>query len=124
MNEAGVLAATWFGTYDVDQLDQSESAASGITEQVYLTINNSKLPCAFSQGSMGNLLVTEHKEAFNYCYEEQKLFLEPNIKVKKGDRITITQGTGQKHVLFSKKPFYYPHRDKVALSGSAIDEYK
>ncbi|EMW6313277.1 hypothetical protein AAFE42_003110, partial [Enterococcus faecalis] len=55
-------------------------------------------------------------------YEEQKLFLEPNIKVKKGDRITITQGTGQKHVLFSKKPFYYPSHIEVVLSGSAIDE--
>ena len=55
-------------------------------------------------------------------YEEQKLFLEPNIKVKKGDRITITQGTGQKHVLFSKKPFYYPSHIEVVLSGSSIDE--
>ena len=44
------------------------------------------------------------------------------IKVKKGDRITITQGTGQKHVLFSKKPFYYPSHIEVVLSGSSIDE--
>ncbi|HBC4501557.1 TPA: hypothetical protein KES11_003111, partial [Enterococcus faecalis] len=110
MNEAEVLAATYFDTCVIERISDIENVESGITEQVYFPIHDGKLPCAFSQGSMGNLPVIENKEAFkfNISYEEQKLFLEPNIKVKKGDRITITQGTGQKHVLFSKKPFYYP----------------
>ncbi|EPI31874.1 hypothetical protein D349_01025 [Enterococcus faecalis UP2S-6] len=100
MNEAEVLAATYFDTCVIERISDIENVESGITEQVYFPIHDGKLPCAFSQGSMGNLPVIENKEAFNISYEEQKLFLEPNIKVKKGDRITITQGTGQKHVLF------------------------
>lgn len=105
MNEAEVLAATYFDTCVIERMSDIENVESGITEQVYFPIHDGKLPCAFSQGSMGNLPVIENKEAFNISYEEQKLFLEPNIKVKKGDRITITQGTGQKHVLFSKNLF-------------------
>lgn len=35
---------------------------------------------------------------------KNKNFLEPNIKVKKGDRITITQGTGQ-NMCYFQKPF-------------------
>lgn len=122
MNEAEVLAATYFDTCVIERMNDIENTENGITEQVYFPIHDGKLPCAFSQGSMGNLPVIENKEAFNISYEEQKLFLEPNIKVKKGDRITITQGTGQKHVLFSKKPFYYQSHIEVVLSGSAIDE--
>ncbi|MBD9947506.1 hypothetical protein [Enterococcus faecalis] len=122
MNEAEILAATYFDTCVIERMSDIENTESGITEQVYFPIHVGKLPCAFSQGSMGNLPVIENKEAFNISYEEQKLFLEPNIKVKKGDRITITQGTGQKHVLFSKKHFYYPSHIEVVLSGSSIDE--
>ena len=51
---------------------------------------------------------------------KNKNFLEPNIK-EKGDRITITQGTGQ-NMCYFQKPFYYPSHIEVVLSGSSIDE--
>ncbi|HAP2958383.1 TPA: hypothetical protein ITS51_003179, partial [Enterococcus faecalis] len=82
MNEAEILAATYFDTCIIERMSDIENTESGITEQAYFPIHDGKLPCAFSQGSMGNLPVIENKEAFNISYEEQKLFLEPNIKVK------------------------------------------
>ncbi len=46
----------------------------------------------------------------------------PDVDVKKADRITVIQSTGQKHILFAKKPFNYPSHIEVTLTGSAIDE--
>ena len=76
LNEAEVLAATYFDTCVIERISDIENVESGITEQVYFPIHDGKLPCAFSQGSMGNLPVIENKEAFkfNISYEEQKLF--------------------------------------------------
>ena len=45
----------------------------------------------------------------------------PDVDVKKADRITVIQSTGQKHILFAKKPFNYPSHIEVTLTGSAID---
>ena len=75
MNEAEVLAATYFDTCVIERISDIENVESGITEQVYFPIHDGKLPCAFSQGSMGNLPVIENKTfKFNISYEEQKLF--------------------------------------------------
>ena len=35
-----------------------------------------------------------------------KVFLMPDVDVKKADRITVIQSTGQKHVLFAKETFF------------------
>ena len=74
MNEAEVLAATYFDTCVIERISDIENVESGITEQVYFPIHDGKF--VFSQGSMGNLPVIENKEAFkfNISYEEQKLF--------------------------------------------------
>ena len=71
MNEAEVLAATYFDTCVIERMNDIENTENGITEQVYFPIHDGKLPCAFSQRSMGNLPVIENKEAFNISYEEQ-----------------------------------------------------
>ncbi|HBM8089881.1 TPA: hypothetical protein L0X72_002772, partial [Enterococcus faecalis] len=55
MNEAEILAATYFDTCIIERMSDIENTESGITEQAYFPIHDGKLPCAFSQGSMGNL---------------------------------------------------------------------
>ena len=82
MNEAEILAATYFDTCVIERMSDIENTESGITEQVYFPIHVGKLPCAFSQGSMGNLPVIENKEAFNISYEEQKLFYYSRYRSK------------------------------------------
>ncbi len=45
----------------------------------------------------------------NVSTDTYKLFIHPKIKLKKGDRITITQkASGLIFSLFATKPFYYP----------------
>ncbi|MGL9971377.1 hypothetical protein [Enterococcus sp. DIV1420a] len=125
MNEADILAMTYLDICVIERMSDVENPEIGITEQGYLPIHEGKLKCAFSQntlGSVGNLPVIENKGTFNITYEDQKLFLRPNTDVKKADRITVIQSTGQKHVLFAKKTFNYPSHVEVTLIGSAIDE--
>ena len=75
MNEAEVLAATYFDTCVIERISDIENVESGITEQVYFPIHDGKLPCAFSR-KYGKLTCNRNKEAFkfNISYEEQKLF--------------------------------------------------
>ncbi|HAP4574632.1 TPA: hypothetical protein IUW57_003150 [Enterococcus faecalis] len=125
MNEADILAMTYLDSCVIERMSDIENAETGITDQGYSPIHEGKLKCALSQsglGSAGSLPVVENKGTINITYEDQKLFLMPDVDVKKADRITVIQSTGQKHVLFSKKPFYYPSHIEVVLSGSSIDE--
>ncbi|EGO5911038.1 hypothetical protein KZ122_000129 [Enterococcus faecalis] len=125
MNEADILAMTYLDSCVIERMNDIENAETGITDQGYSPIHEGKLKCALSQsglGSAGSLPVVENKGTFNITYEDQKLFLMPDVDVKKADRITVIQSTGQKHILFAKKPFYYPSHIEVTLTGSAIDE--
>ncbi|MFB8457747.1 hypothetical protein ACFC4V_12835 [Enterococcus faecalis] len=136
MNEADILAMTYLDTCVIERMgdienpetgitEQDYSPKTGITEQDYSPIHDGKLKCALSQsglGGAGSLPVVENKGTFNITYEDQKLFLMPDVDVKKADRITVIQSTGQKHILFAKKPFNYPNHIEVTLTGSAIDE--
>ena len=49
LNEAEVLAATYFDTCVIERISDIENVESGITEQVYFPIHDGKLPCALSR---------------------------------------------------------------------------
>lgn len=126
MNEAEIIATTFFDTCIIERLQDIENKDTGVTEQGYAPINNQEqsLPCALSQsglGSAGALAVVENAGAVNVTYEEQKLFTGPGVDIKKGDRIKITQATGHEYILFAKKPFHYPSHTEINLTGSEID---
>ncbi|OTN86302.1 hypothetical protein A5819_003136 [Enterococcus sp. 7E2_DIV0204] len=123
MNEAEILAMTYTDTCTIERYGDHEDPETGVTEQTYQAVSEN-LPCALSQsglGSSGNLAVVENTGMVNVTYEEQKLFLMPTVDIRKGDRIQITQSTGQQHTSFAKKPFSYPSHLEVNLSGSEID---
>lgn len=123
MNEAEILAMTYTDKCTIARFDDLEDPYTGLTEQSYQIIS-ANIPCALSQsglGSSGNLAVVENTGMVNVTYEEQKLFLMPTVDIRKGDRIQITQSTGQQHTLFAKNPFSYPSHLEVNLSGSGID---
>lgn len=127
MDEAEILAMTYEDWCIIERLKDVEDPDTGVTEQQYVPVvvdEIDQFPCAFSQsglGSAGSLSVIENTDVINVTYEEQKLFLMPDIDVRKGDRVTVTQSTGQSHVLYAKKPFHYPSHIEVNLTGSEID---
>lgn len=124
MTEAEILAQTYLDTCVIERMQDVEDPETGLTEQGYAPTHEGVLSCALSQsglGSAGGLAVVENSGNVNVTYEEQKLFLMPTIVVHKGDRISITQSTGYKHVLYAKKPFYYPSHTEINLTGSEID---
>lgn len=124
MNEAEILAQTYEDVCIIERLTDYENPITGVSEQNYFPINEGEVICALSQsglGSAGNLAVVENTSAINVTYEEQRLFLMPGVDIKKGDRVTVTQKTGQVHVLYAKKPFGYTSHLEVNLSGSEVD---
>ena len=124
MREADILASTYLDTCTIERLGDWEDPETGLTKQSYQPVQDDTLPCALSQsglGSAGALSVVENTGMVNVTYEEQKLFLMPGVDIIKGDRITVTQSTGQQHVLYAKKPFAYPSHLEVNLTGSVID---
>jgi len=82
------------------------------------------LVCGFSQSNSGDLPVIANGNVVNVTTVDHKLFMMPNSDVMKGDRITVTQSTGHKHVLYAKKPMFYPSHTEIELTGSEIDAKK
>jgi hypothetical protein len=121
MNEADVLASTYLDTCLIERLMDIENSETGLTEQIYRPVYAEPKACGLSQGNKSGLAVIEHTNVVNVTQEEQKLFMAPGTDVIKGDRLTITQSTGNILVLFAKKPFFYPSHTEIALVGSEID---
>lgn len=77
---------TYLDTCVIERMGDIENPETGITEQDYSPIHDGKLKCALSQsglGSAGSLPVVENKGTFNITYEDQKLFLMPDVDVKR-----------------------------------------
>lgn len=123
MSEAEILAMTYFDTCIISRLEDAEDPDTGLTEQNYQDVY-AGVKCALSQsglGSTGNLAVVENTGNVNVTYEDQKLFLTPDLIVKKGDRIAVTQQNGFTNTFYAKKPFYYPSHLEINLTGREID---
>ncbi|EMF0239152.1 hypothetical protein NTJ90_002700 [Enterococcus hirae] len=119
MNEADILETTYEDSCIIERLMDIEDSNTNITIQDYKKIYDNPISCALSQGQIDGLAVIEDGEMVNVSTDTYKLFVHPKIKLKKGDRITITQkASGLIFSLFATKPFYYPSHCEVNLIGS------
>ncbi|MBE9895269.1 hypothetical protein G8C15_07970 [Enterococcus casseliflavus] len=124
MDEAAVLATTYLDSCVIERYGDHENPITHITEQIYAPVHDGVLICGFSQSNSGDLPVIGNGNVVNVTTVEHKLFMMPNSDVMKGDRITVTQSTGHKHVLYAKKPMFYPSHTEIELTGSEIDAKK
>ena len=127
MNDAEILATTYFDTCLIERLSDRVNTDTGLTEQTYQPVYDEPIKCALSQsglGSAGNLSVIDSTGMMNVTQEDQKLFTQPNIKILKGDRLTVTQQGGQMHVYYAKQPFFYPSHTEINVVGREIDGKK
>lgn len=121
MTEQEILELTYLDICMVERFDDVEDPKTGITEQGWKTIVDN-LKCALSQNMIKDALpVVEGTSPVNVTYDDQKLFISPGINIIKGDRITIMQSTGQEHILYAKKPFYYPTHTEINLTGRDVN---
>lgn len=119
MTEADILETTYLDSCMIERIQDAEDPESGVTKQEYAPTHEKLLPCALSQsglGASGNLSVVHNADVVNVTDEEYRLFLRPEVEIKKGDRITIDQKHGFKYVLYAKKPFYYPSHCEVNMT--------
>lgn len=106
MNEADILETTYEDSCIIERLMDIEDSNTNITIQDYKKVYDNPIPCALSQGQIDGLAVIEDGEMVNVSTDTYKLFIHPKIKLKKGDRITITQkSSGLIFSLFATKPF-------------------
>ncbi|MGX4686308.1 hypothetical protein JNUCC83_05330 [Vagococcus sp. JNUCC 83] len=121
MNEADILATTYLDSCRIERFDDVENKETGLTEQNWIKIYDD-VRCALSQNTRkDDLPVIEGTNSVNVTYDDQKLFIRPGIDVVKGDKLTVTQSTGHKHILFAKKPFFYPTHTEINLTGRDIN---
>lgn len=121
MNEVDILESTYLDICMIERFDDVEDEETGVTEQGWKNIIDN-LKCALSQNTVKDALpVVEGTSPVNVTYDDQKLFISPGINIIKGDKITILQSTGQEHVLYAKKPFYYPTHTEINLTGRDVN---
>lgn len=121
MTEQEILESTYLDTCTIKRLGDVEDEETGITEQGWEVIINN-LKCALSQNTVKDSLpALEGTSPVNVTYDDQKLFVSPGIDIIKGDKITIMQSTGQEHILYAKKPFYYPTHTEINLTGRDVN---
>lgn len=96
-----------------------ENSNTSITIQDYKRVRDSPTSCALSQGRIDELAIIEDGGMVNVLTDTHKLFIHPKIRLKKGDRITITQKASDLiFSLFAAEPFYYPNHCEMNLIGS------
>lgn len=116
MNEVDILAMTYEDIATILRLQDVENQETGITEQKYIPIHEN-VPCALSQVRQGGLKVLDG-DMLNVAIDEYELFVRPEIKVKRGDKVVVTQKiSGVIFELFATKPFYYSNHCEVGLTG-------
>lgn len=121
VNEADVLTVSYEDRCTIARYVDVEDHVMGITKPVLQTVVTD-VPCALSQNtSKDSLAVVEGTGMVNVTYEDLKVFIPPNIRVIKGDQITLKQSTGQTHLFIAKKPFYYPSHAEINVTGRDIN---
>lgn len=116
MTEADILAMTYEDTCTVFRLDDIEDPETGITKQDYAPVHKD-IPCSLSQVRQDGLTVIDG-DMVNIATDEYKLFLRPEIKISRGDKVAVTQkASAGTFDLYATKPFYYPSHCEVGLTG-------
>lgn len=121
MTEQEILESTYLDRCTIRRLGDVEDKETGITEQGWHVVAES-IKCAMSQNTIKDSLpVVDNASSVNVTYDDQKLFISPGINILKGDQISIIQSTCQEHILYAKKPFYYPTHTEINLTGRDVN---
>lgn len=84
MNNADILSQTYFDTCDIYRYE--ETVTQGITRNAEV-LKYSGVKCALSQGALGKASGSPATE----ISASSKVFFTPDIDVKEGDKLMITQ---------------------------------
>lgn len=89
------------------QNDVKDPITKQMTQVEEIIAENVK--CALSQSSGGGINFSDQHGSFT---RQHKLFTYPNTDIKAGDKIVITNSSGETRTLWAGNPFPYPGSHK------------
>lgn len=102
MDEAKILAATYFDRITVKRLEKVKNPVTGVTETKEVVIYTD-IPCAIDKDKLTTVIVNDVGAIIN----TYTLFAEPKYKILAGDKLYVTLFNGDTAVYTAGKPFYY-----------------
>jgi len=108
------IESTYFHTLSVNRLGNTVDEWGG-TVQGYADVETLQdISCGYSQGSRSkNTTQTETRNVISY---NPKLFCDPSLDIKTGDRITIKYSERTIGTFTSGKAYYYDSHQEVPLT--------
>jgi len=108
------IESTYFHTLSINRLGDTEDEFGG-TNQAYADVSTLQdIVCGYSQSSRSkNTTQTETRNVISY---NPKLFCDPSLDIKTGDRVTIKYEERTIGVFTTGKPYYYNSHQEVPLT--------
>lgn len=107
------LEKQYIGTADIYEMQATTDPVTHITSnQPTLVLEDE--PCKLSYKAINP---TDSSEAAEAVKQQIKLFISPNIEVKPGSKITVTQNGTSSDYEKSGKPAVYPTHQEIILKS-------
>ena len=108
------ISSTYFHTLSVNRMGETTDQWGG-TKQAYAPITSLQdIICGYSQGSRNkNTTQTETRNVISY---NPKVFCDPSLDIKTGDRVTVNYEERVIGVFTTGKAYYYNSHQEVPLT--------
>lgn len=107
------IASTYFHTMDVSRLSDTEDEF-GRTKQGYVLVDTlQNINCGYSQSSRG--MNTIRTESVNIIEYNPKIFCNPTLDIKTGDRISVKYHTRDMGEFTAGEPYIYDSHQEIPL---------
>ena len=109
--ERAAIESTYEGLCIVKEMQNVKDPVSGKTRQQPVMVLSAE-PCALSQSSLPAATQTVTADQVSY---DAKLFISPDVVIKPGSRVTVTQDGMVFEGEQTGKPFRYPTHQEIKL---------
>ena len=108
------IESTYFHTLSIKRMGEIVDDYGGTTQAYADVPTLQDIVCGYSQSSRSkNTTQTETRNVISY---NPKLFCDPSLDIKTGDRVTIKYGIRIIGVFTTGKPYYYDSHQEVPLT--------
>lgn len=105
------IEATYFGTLTVTEMKKDKDAKSKLTKTESVVVLENQ-PCKLSFKTLKSAVQTDSAAAVTQVI---KLFVSPDITIKAGSKITVTQDNVTTDYTCSGVPAVYPTHQEIVL---------
>ena len=108
------ISSTYFHKLSISRMVETTDQWGGTSQKYGPVTSLQDIICGYSQGSRNkNTTQTETRNVISY---NPKLFCDPSLDIKVGDRVTINYGTRVIGTYTTGKAYYYNSHQEVPLT--------